>query len=330
MPDYNMYGLSPRSFEQLLQAITPSVIGPGTVMFGDGPDGAREATFEGKTHYPSSSEPWDGYVVIQAKFRQRFHSADSDGKWALDELTKELRKFSSKKRKLRQPEYYIFCTNVVLTPVNETGTKDRAFKILSDFKRRSGLKDFAVWDADQLRAYLDDLPGVRQTYSAWITPGDALSILIRSFEWSHPNFDTLMTSFLQKELIADQYVNLEQAGHATEEKTVMARVFVDLPATVQQTSDPPDEQKELKQQFPGFVRDFVAAGARRHAPGSEGPRGSKDGPNSLTGRYVLVGGPGPESGNECTRTPCVTVSPRICSTPARICGLFNCCSATRI
>src|ERR1039457_1394251 len=105
MPDYNLYGLSTRSFEQLVQAIAASVIGPGTAVFGDGPDGGREATFEGKTQYPSSTSPWDGYVVIQAKFRQRAQSVEMDGAWALTQLSKELKKFTGKKRGLRRPEY---------------------------------------------------------------------------------------------------------------------------------------------------------------------------------------------------------------------------------
>jgi hypothetical protein len=83
MPDYNLYGLSARSFEQLIQAIAVKVIGPGTVIFGDGPDGGREAVFDGMTQYPSSTSPWEGYVVVQAKFRQRLQNVEMDGAWAL-------------------------------------------------------------------------------------------------------------------------------------------------------------------------------------------------------------------------------------------------------
>jgi hypothetical protein len=51
MPDYNLSGLSTRSFEQLIQAISAKVLGPGIVIFGDGRDGGREATFEGTIGY---------------------------------------------------------------------------------------------------------------------------------------------------------------------------------------------------------------------------------------------------------------------------------------
>ena len=71
MADYNLAGLSPSSFEQLVQALASKIVAPGAAIFGAGPDGAREAAFEGKMQYPSIASPWDGYLVVQAKFLQR-------------------------------------------------------------------------------------------------------------------------------------------------------------------------------------------------------------------------------------------------------------------
>src|SRR5437764_6999354 len=115
MPDYDFSGLSPRSFEQLVQGISARIIGPGLSIFGDGPDGGREAIFEGRMQYPSQAQPWDGYAVVQAKFRQKSQGTGSDGRWALEQLHDELIKFSQSTNRTN-PEYYIFCTNVVLTP----------------------------------------------------------------------------------------------------------------------------------------------------------------------------------------------------------------------
>jgi hypothetical protein len=292
MPDYNLYGLSSRSFEQLIQAISARIIGPGLVVFGDGPDGAREATFEGQTAYTSDGEPWEGYVVVQAKFHQRFQSSEAEGKWATNALAKELKKFSERKRKLKTPEYYVFCTNVVLSPGQGTGYKDRILTLLHDFARKKGLKGYALWDSDQLRVYLDSLPEVRQTYAAWITPGDVLSTVINSLRLQRPNFESVMASFLQKELLADQYVNLEQAGHTNEEKTPMARVFVDLLATRYPASDPVPTPEEEEGVFTGFVSEFLKEGSYKLQDVPEAQDGApRDGKPSL-GRFVLVGGPG--------------------------------------
>ena len=68
MTDYALNRLSPREFEHLVQALATKLIGPGIVVFGDGPDGGREATFDRKIPFPSIVDPWDGYGVIQAKF----------------------------------------------------------------------------------------------------------------------------------------------------------------------------------------------------------------------------------------------------------------------
>ena len=53
MSDYHLAGLNSRDFEQLIQALAIKSIAPGVTPFGDGPDGAREATYEGTMQYPS-------------------------------------------------------------------------------------------------------------------------------------------------------------------------------------------------------------------------------------------------------------------------------------
>ena len=46
-----------------------AVIAPGVTPFGDGPDRGREAIFRGRMAYHSVTDPWEGYLVIQDKFR---------------------------------------------------------------------------------------------------------------------------------------------------------------------------------------------------------------------------------------------------------------------
>ena len=143
--DYALSRLSHRSFEHLVQALAVKTIGPGIVVFGDGPDGGREATFERKVAYPDDLDPWDGYGVVQAKFLQRPSGTPKDGDWAVDQLKAELGKYLDSDKNLRQPDYFIFATNAVLTPVNERGSKDRAVALLEEFKENSSLKGYAIW-----------------------------------------------------------------------------------------------------------------------------------------------------------------------------------------
>ena len=69
------------------------------VIFGDGPDGAREATYRGRLKYPSETEPWDGYLVVQAKFKQKPEGTRKDGQWLIEQLKADL-----KKSKIRRSE----------------------------------------------------------------------------------------------------------------------------------------------------------------------------------------------------------------------------------
>lgn len=70
MPDYSLERLSARTFEQLVQALAQKHLGARALLFGDGPDGAREAEYQGTCQLPPLNEEWTGSVVVQAKFLQ--------------------------------------------------------------------------------------------------------------------------------------------------------------------------------------------------------------------------------------------------------------------
>ncbi len=73
MPKYDLDGLGDVEFEHLVQTLLKVVIGNGTTTFGTGPDGGREATFQGKAPYPSLSDQWEGLWIFQAKFHDTKH-----------------------------------------------------------------------------------------------------------------------------------------------------------------------------------------------------------------------------------------------------------------
>jgi hypothetical protein len=297
MPHYNLSGLSSDSFEQLIQALSLKIIGPGGVIFGSGPDGAREATFEGRMFYPSEADPWQGYLVVQAKFLQKpTGESDKDGKWLLDALSVELSKFADTKRRLKPPDYYILCTNITLTPVWERGTKDRAFEVFRE--AGTDLKGFDIWDYDKLARFLDGATEIQRTYAAWIQPGDVLAAALEWIGGFEPNFEKAIVNYLQKQLIRDHYLRLDQSGHSAgaETKVAVERVFIDLTASAQPTNDPPDEGTDESKLQPGVVSVLLTLGAAKwnrpadqRRPFSERAAASTQG---RTGRVVLVGGPG--------------------------------------
>jgi len=72
--DFFLHHLSPTDFEKLVSVICVEWLGEGTTSFADGRDGGRDARFHGTAQlYPSTTEPWSGHVVIQAK-----HTATPD------------------------------------------------------------------------------------------------------------------------------------------------------------------------------------------------------------------------------------------------------------
>ena len=305
MPDYALNRLSSRSFEHLVQSLVVKILGPGISVFGDGPDGGREVTFEGKILYPSCADPWDGYGVVQVKFLQRPSGTGKDGDWAVEQLKDELEKFTNTDRSLRQPDYFVYVTNAVLTPVHERGSKDRARQVLEDFKTNTSLKDYRIWDYDQICRFLDADLDVRTAYAATITPGDVLSAVIRQFHNSLADLEDTLVNFLQKELLTDQFVNLDQVGHSTEESIPLARVFVDLPTVdepdagrmrpYQHSDDVPGHDDDSFEN--GFIKQILSAASERFDIVTSGVAEAMQPLESAVsqdthGRFVLIGGPG--------------------------------------
>ena len=307
MPDYDLSRLSSRSFEQLVQSLAARLLGPGIVVFGDGPDGGREATFERQVPYPTHVDGWNGYGVIQAKYRARSGNTQQDGNWAVDQLKEEIRKYTNPDSNLREPEYFIFATNVVLTPVLKTGSKDRAIAVLEELKEQTSLRDFAIWDYDQIRAFLDMYEDVRNSYAAFVTPGDIMSRMISQLRPSAEHMYDTLANFLEKELLSDECVNLEQAGHNVDERIPLATVLVDLPTrseidglSLQLLEDTELEISESElsaDREGGFIREVLAASSERLDPASLAtPVISNHLDPGLhresRGRFVLIGGPG--------------------------------------
>src|SRR6476660_8244799 len=102
MADYNLHGLNTRDFQHLIQAIARKVIAAGVTSFGDGKDGARDLAYKGKMDFPSSSHPWDGYLVLGCKFQIKPSGVSKkDGDWAIQQLESHLKKFTNRRRKLQ-------------------------------------------------------------------------------------------------------------------------------------------------------------------------------------------------------------------------------------
>lgn len=294
MTDYRLDGLSARTFEHLVQALGLKAVTNTLTPFGDGPDGGREATFDGPTDYGPIENRWNGYGIIQAKFLQRPRSSNSaNGAWLIKEMRKEFRKYNRRGKGVRHLDYYIIATNITLTAVGESGTKDQVQALLAEFAKCNGLVAYDVWDYDKLRILLDSNDGVRRSYAAWITPGDVLMQLSDWLQTDRPDFGRLITNYLQKELLSDQFAKLEQAGHTADEAIPLAHVFVDLPVASGPYSDAEGGPRAYQaKELPLFVAFLTAQAADRLVQSDETNDVETGQSRPLPGRFVLIGGPG--------------------------------------
>jgi len=310
MADYNLSAMDPRSFEHIVQALAKKMIGEGVTPFGDGPDGGREATFTGPMDYPSKTKgKWDGYLVIQCKYRQRPES--DDAAWAIHQLKDELEKYTKKDTKRTCPEYFLFVTNVVLTPKAKTGGRDKIMAVLAGYQNKLKLKGYDVWGYDDLCRFLDGAEGVRNANMNLITPGDVLAAMQKQLKDAHPDFTKTLQNYLQRELVEDRYTKM---GYR-EEDSPLAKLFFDLPVNSEREMvDDPDEKKKeyyaVKQIVEYGSTDIRLTDALPVIYGNGAGGSSFFGGNAFTGmglagwgatqpllldtktRIVIVGGPG--------------------------------------
>jgi hypothetical protein len=289
---HQFFGFTADSFEQFARAVALATLGPGVTVFGDGPDGGREAIFNGTVPYPHPpTDQWSGYGVIQAKCKAKTEGTEKDQKWALDLLKKELDLFVTAAKRTPKPEYYVYVTNVDLSAGGQGW--DAADTLVKSYHGKLPLKGHAVWGASQLSGYVDQFEGIRRRFTAYLTPDDVLAALLNAIEGRRPNIEHILTTFLSQALLDDETSRLDQAGARTDEKLRIANLFVDLPATAEQSLDPSEEECDADGNLPtGVLADLLRDGSRRLDPEAvyEFETGKETEGKKVPTRYVLLGG----------------------------------------
>ncbi len=294
---HDLFGFNRQPFEQFVQAVATHVIGPGIIIYGDGPDGGREATFEGEIPFPHDTDRWNGYGVVQAKCKAKTEGTQKDQQWALEQIKDELENFVKSKKRSRKPEYYIFATNVTLTPPARSGGKDKVDELFKRYGKKLSLKGYRIWDATQLWNYLASYDQLRTRFDVYTTPGDVLAQIRRWFKDQQPDFASIAAAFVDNGLRGERRAKLDHAGDRTDDPTSLAEVFIDLPVSPQPTQDPPKEEVQDGRPPAGFLRELIDIGGHLLDPKSlddPKPDTRSEAPpkRRLTNRFVLIGGPG--------------------------------------
>ncbi|HDL60333.1 MAG TPA: hypothetical protein ENH14_02635 [candidate division WOR-3 bacterium] len=228
MPKYNLEALGHEEFERLCQSLIQQIIGAGAKVYGMGSDGSREATFKGKAPYPSKEEQWGGSWIFQAKFHDVQQIGPKEARRRLlVELDDELSKITEK---YKHPcDNFILMTNVSLTPAFQKGIKDRIDNEIIP-KYHHVIKHIHVWGAEEICRFLDDYPGIRQTYAHLLVSGDIIARLLRLIEREETDLDELVKLYCQGCLDHEKYAALDDAGDVEDERIALQRVFIDLDA----------------------------------------------------------------------------------------------------
>ncbi|WP_330272118.1 hypothetical protein OG205_34680 [Lentzea sp. NBC_00516] len=231
--DYDLTRLGTREFEHLIQALAKKVLGSGVSIFGDGRDGKREATFRGAVGYPnlSPASNWNGYGVVQAKFRQRQDVATNAG-WLVSQIKAEFEGWRAAKRKnpgLELPEYILICSNVVLSAVQDSGGIDVVKAEVAKLAKSFELKGWDLWHYDEICRFLDDSADIRRAYAAFITPGDVLSCIAERFQGATSRISETLAVHAVKMMKGGQDLRLSQTGADTSAQVKLSQIAIDLP-----------------------------------------------------------------------------------------------------
>ncbi|MGW3950501.1 NACHT domain-containing protein [Streptomyces sp. NPDC004752] len=277
---FDLSRLGPREFENLIQSIALAEIGPFVTMFGAGPDGGREATFEGEVKGPAGEQIWDGYGVLQAKYKEVPAAPREEATWLIQQIRTEFSEWRQSEKRSPRPDYVIFASNVSLSATPGTGGIDRVTKEMETQCARLGVKGWAVWHSENICRFLEKHTGIRTAYSAWILPGDILSALYENLQQEKIEVGTAIRNFLARQLLKDRYASLDQAGAADDRTTPLADVFVDLPIGL---------SGEHRHTFKArCLETLISACDVNHA----NSRWTDNDTESIPSKFVLVGGPG--------------------------------------
>jgi hypothetical protein len=186
---YDLNRIGPHKFENLCQSLAMCILGDGVTVFGGGPDGGRDATFEGTFYWPPTKSHVEGYLVIQAKHKRKPTGTRGDSNWFQTQVRQELEKWRFAAARHRHPDYMIFATNVPLSAVSGQGGIDRLQVTANKYIQAPGasLKAVWIWHYDQICSYLDKYESVRSRYAEFTTSSEVLAELLKGLERERPD-----------------------------------------------------------------------------------------------------------------------------------------------
>lgn len=226
---YELNRLGADNFEALIQSLVRGIAGIPTLVFGDGPDGQREAVIEEAIFTINDGITTSGRTVVQAKYKSP-DGKDEDWDWLRKNLKKELDGFRKREKTHPHiiPKTFLFFTNVGITPVLDTGIRDKAESFVTEYK--DIIPNIFILGADDVRTLLENNRDVARCYSSFIMPGDVLSDTIDMLNSIKQRAFENLIEYACQMFREDSAVRLEQAGSLDNKLINIRNVYTDLEA----------------------------------------------------------------------------------------------------
>ena len=162
MITYDLNYINEDDFERLVVDICDNLLGIGIHSFAKGTDGGKDGYFEGTaTLYPSSTNPWNGKFIVQAKHTTKRDASCSDGDFFSNEssiLNSEItRLVQMRKDKGQAFDNYLVFTNRKLTG-------QAHLKIKQHLQKGLGIQNADVIGLEDLIRYIEKQPDLAKRY----------------------------------------------------------------------------------------------------------------------------------------------------------------------
>jgi hypothetical protein len=241
VPKYDLNRLGAAEFEHLCQSLAIAMIGPGVKVYGMGADGAREATFEGYAPFPSHPGGWTGKWIIQAKFHDVSQIGPAVARRAIvADLDAELETVT---QKYKHPcDNYLLFTNVSLTPVFQSGTKDQIDNEIVP-KYTDLISNVRVIGSEEISRLLDVHTAIRSTYIDFLVPGDVIAKLLSLITDADERLTEIVQSYASACFSHEGSAALDDAIDVDEKAVALQDVFIDLDVVARQLSVQADDMK---------------------------------------------------------------------------------------
>lgn len=262
---YDLQRLGALGFQDCAAALAIEVLGAHVRPMGRGRDGGRDMLASGVIVWGNPdqvAETWDGTTVFQVKHKTSLTDPANDAAWFWNQIRAELDEWSNSDTKRQPvPHYFVFVTNVPLTPTQNSGGFDtvtsRIRKYLDDLNdstsedhldgstktqarrdrearrdRMRGLRSWRIWDGYQIDGLLDAHEGIRRAFDGFLTAGDVLADISKfSNSLTEQELVPALKAHARWALINERNIYFDEAG-AQPKGFPIDEVVIDLPVLV--------------------------------------------------------------------------------------------------